>query len=69
MQYAVVTVGETYHIGDLDSHATMCGQTKWDTMLNQRNKTLVAQWDILRGRSASCASCVEQGSKWQTVNA
>jgi hypothetical protein len=28
MKYAVVTVGETYHIGNLDTHATMCDQPK-----------------------------------------
>jgi hypothetical protein len=71
MKYAVVTVGETYHIGNLDTHATMCDQPKttWRTMLDTRNKTLAGAYSLIMGRNASCPTCEVAGSKWQTVNA
>ena len=71
MKYAVVTVGETYHIGNLDTATTMCDQPQatWRTMLDTRNKTLLGAYSLIMDRKAACTTCQTAGSKWQTVNA
>lgn len=71
MQYAVVTIGSTYHIGNTSTGMTMCAQpqSKWTTMLNSRNKTLVGCYSIVMGRNAACPMCEHQGANWRTVNA
>lgn len=65
MEHAVVTVGETYHIGNLGDGVTLCGvtQSKWATMLNSRNKSLIGCYSLVMGRNASCKSCESQGAE------
>jgi hypothetical protein len=64
MEYAVVTVSGTYHIGNTSTGMTLCDQPQdtWETMLNTRNKSLIGCYSLVVGRSSSCKSCESQGA-------